>query len=178
MHIVGISGSLRKKSLNTALLRALSTLAPADATFEILTIAGLPLYDQDIEEASYPAVARELREKIRSADGVIIATPEYNRSMPGALKNFLDWTSRPESEPNPWSAKRVGVLGASSGPRGASFAQYDVRRILHYFDAKVINQPEIYMGSAQTKFDDTMNLTDERTAEQLRKLLATFAASE
>ncbi|MCI0695769.1 NAD(P)H-dependent oxidoreductase [candidate division KSB1 bacterium] len=134
MNIVAISGSLRKGSYNTALLRAAQKLAP-ELNIEILDISTLPIYNQDVEAANYPAEAKALREKIASADGVLIATPEFNRTPPGPLKNFLDWSSRPESEPLPWEGKPVGVLGASSSARGASFAQYDIRRIMSYFNA-------------------------------------------
>jgi chromate reductase len=145
MRIVGISGSLRAKSYNTALLRATQKLAPEGMAIEIVSY-DLPVYNQDVEEASFPQLARELREKIASADGVIIAAPENNRVPSSALTNFLAWTSRPETEPNPWDGKPVAVFGVSSGPRGASFAQYDVRRILGYFNARVMGQPEVALG--------------------------------
>lgn len=175
MNIIAFSGSLRKKSYNTGLLRALQKLAPADSSIEILDISRLPLFNQDDEESNFPFVGIELKNKIRSADGVLIATPEFNRTPPGPLKNFLDWSARPEGD-NPWIGKPVGILGASTGARGASFAQYDMRRILAYFDAYVMNQPEVYVGNAENKFDTEGNLTDEKTREQLQKFLTRFIA--
>lgn len=175
MNVVAFSGSLRKASYNTALLRAAAALAPKEMRIEIVSIDDLPLYNQDIEETSYPPPARELRQKIAAADGVLVATPEFNRTPPGPLKNFLDWTSRPESEPNPWSGKPVAVLGASTGARGASFAQYDIRRIMGYFNARVLGQPELYVGLADKKFDQSLALTEEKTAASLAKFLSAFS---
>ena len=175
MNIIGISGSLRTKSYNTALLRACQAIVPSGMTLDIVSIDGLPVYNEDTE-AQFPAQVRELRDAISKADGVILAVPEFNRGPSGAIKNVLDWSSRPENEPNPWAKKPVPVFGCSSGPRGASFAQYDIRRSLHYFDADVMNQPETYIGVVQEKFDDGMNLTDERTKAQLQKMLTAFSA--
>lgn len=176
MHIVAFSGSLREKSYNTALLRATAKLAPEGMTTEIVPLGNLPLYNQDIEESHFPSEATALKEKIRTADGVIIAVPEFNRMPPGPLVNFLDWTSRPESEPHPWNGKPVAILGASSGARGASFAQYDIRRVMGYFNARLMNQPELYIGNVKEKFDAELQLTDERTAESLKKFLSTFSS--
>ncbi len=173
MNIVGISGSLRKKSYNTALLRAAQELAP-NMGVEILDISTLPLYNQDVEEADYPQASRDLRAQIAAADGVLFAVPEFNRTMPAPLKNFLDWTSRPESEQNPWEGKKIGIFGSSSGPRGASFAQYDVRRVMGYFNARVMGQPEVYIGLNAEKFDADLRLSDERTKVTLIKFLTAF----
>ena len=172
VNIVAISGSLRKKSYNTALLRAAQKLAP-DMYIEILEIGNLPLYNQDLEE-NFPLEVLTLREKIKTADGVLFAVPEFNRTPAAPLKNFLDWISRPETEPVPFADKAVGILGASSGPRGASFAQYDIRRVMSYFNARTMGQPEFYLGIAQDKFDADLNLTNERTIETLKKFLAAF----
>jgi chromate reductase, NAD(P)H dehydrogenase (quinone) len=174
VNIIGISGSLRTKSYNTALLRAAQKLAPEGMSIEILPCDGLPVYNQDIEESDFPAIVRDLCEKIVKADGVIIAVPENNRVPSSALTNFLTWTSRPENEPNPWDGKPVAIFGVSSGPRGASFAQYDIRRVMGYFNARVMGQPEIYVGPANDKFDADQNLTDERTGKSVAKFLATF----
>lgn len=175
MRILAISGSLRKKSYNTGLLRACQELAP-DMGIEILDIHGLPVFNQDLEDTDFPLQVKEMREKIKAADGIIIATPEFNRTPPGPLKNFIDWSSRPESEPLPWNQKPIAILGASTGARGASFAQYDIRRIMAYFNARVLGQPEVYVGGASTKFDENSNLTDEKTKEVLKKFLTAFKA--
>ncbi len=173
MDIIGISGSLRAESYNTALLRAAQKLAPAGMTIDILSF-DLPVYNQDLEETTFPPQARELREKITKADGVIVAVPENNRVPSSALTNLLTWTSRPENEPNPWNGRPVAIFGVSSGPRGASFAQYDIRRVMGYFNARVLGQPEIYVGPAAEKFDAAQNLTDERTSKAVAKFLETF----
>lgn len=174
MRIVAISGSLRAKSYNTALLRAAQKLAP-DLNIEILDISALPVYNQDLEESDYPVAAKELREKIKAADGVLLAVPEFNRGVASSMKNFLDWSSRPEKEPMPWAKKPVGVLGASSGMRGANLAQFDVRRTLGYFNAYVMPQPEFYLANDEDgKFDAAMELTDVKTIEVLKRYLAAF----
>lgn len=174
MNILAFSGSLRKKSYNTALLRAAQQLAPEGMFIEIVSFDGLPVFNQDMEESNFPTLARELREKIKAADGILIAVPEFNRTPAGSLKNFLDWSSRPESEPLPWNKKPVAIFGVSSGVRGASFAQYDVRRVMGYFDARVMGQPEVYVGPASQRFDDNLNLTDEKTKEVVQKFLVAF----
>lgn len=175
MHIVAISGSLRKASYNTALLRAAQKVAP-EMGIEILDISTLPVYNQDLEVANFPEAVHALRAKIQAADGVLLAVPEFNRTIASPMKNFLDWSSRPENEPLPWTDKPVGILGASSGPRGASLAQYQVRSVMGYFNARVLGQPEFYLGNDADKFDADLHLTDERTIQSLQKFLKTFAA--
>lgn len=172
MHILVIYGSLREHSINKALARAVQANAPEGMQVEPLGVGGLPLYNQDDELTNYPATASEAKEKIAKADGVLIVTPEYNRAPPGSLKNFLDWTSRPEGA-HPWGGKPVGVLGASNGLRGASFAQYDIRRIVAYFNARVMGQPEYYLAQADTKIENNI-VTDEKSIKVLKKFLAAF----
>jgi chromate reductase len=169
-----MSGSLRKNSYNTALVRTAQQLAPEGMTIEMVSLDGLPVFNQDIEDTNFPPLARELREKIRATDGVLIAVPEFNRGPASSLKNFLDWSSRPESEPLPWEAKPVAIFGVSSGVRGASFAQYDVRRTMGYFNARVMGQPEVYVGPASQRFNENLELTDEKTKDVVTKFLATF----
>ena len=173
MTILGISGSLRKGSTNTALLRALQELAPAGMTIEIASIDAIPLYNQDAEETFPPAV-RALKAKIAAADGLIIATPEYNRSMSGVLKNAIDWLSRPYGE-NSFAKKTVLVAGVSGGKIGTAVAQSHLRQVLVHLDADVIGQPELYLGPAQTLFDEAGNLTDEATKELAQKALSVLA---
>jgi chromate reductase, NAD(P)H dehydrogenase (quinone) len=171
MNILIIYGSLNEKSINKALAMNAQKLAPEGMTIEILGIEGFPLYSDTIEKAGFPPIATQYKEKIKGADGIIIATPEYNRSMPGSLKNVIDWTSRGEL---PWRGKPVGVIGASDGLRGASFAQYDVKRILTYFGAYVMGQPEFYFHEADTKIDETGTISDEKTIQVLAKYLVAF----
>jgi chromate reductase len=172
MNVLAIYGSLREKSINKALARAAQANAPEGMTIELLGVGGLPLFNQDDELTNYPAVATEAKEKIAQADGVLIVTPEYNRTPPGSLKNFLDWTSRPEGK-HPWGEKPVGVLGASNGMRGASFAQYDIRRICGYFNASVMGQPEYYLAQGDTKIENDV-VTDPKSVEVLKRFLAAF----
>ncbi len=174
MKILAISGSLRKKSYNTALLRAAQKIAP-ELNIEILNYDAVPIFNQDFEESAFPQVVRDIRAHIVASDGVILAVPEFNRGPAGSLKNLLDWTSRPETEPNPWEQKPVGIVGASSGPRGAVLAQFDVRRTMSYFNARTMGQPEFYLGNDAEKFDANLNLTDTKSIEVLQRFLSAFA---
>ena len=173
MNILIIYGSLREKSINKMLARAVAALAPASMSVEVLGLAELPLYNPDLESA-FPEVAKKSKEKIRNADGIIIVTPEYNRSIPGVLKNMLDWTSRPYGD-NAWAGRPVGVLGASPGNLGATLAQYHLKQILGYLNTHILGQPEFHLN-ATGKFDDNGNLTDPTTKEYITKYLATFEA--
>ena len=172
MHVLAVYGSLREKSINKALACAAQENVPEGMAIELIGVGGLPLFNQDEELTNYPAVATETKSKIADADGVLIVTPEYNRTPPGSLKNFLDWTSRPEGA-HPWSGKPVGVLGASDGMRGASFAQYDIRRIMGYFNAKVMGQPEYYLAQGDKKIKNDI-VTDEKSIEVLKRFLLAF----
>ncbi len=169
IKIVGIIGSLRKGSLNRMLVNAIKELAPQGMTVEIAEIGNLPLFNQDLE-ANFPKEAQELKDKISAADSVIIATPEYDRSVPGVLKNALDWTSRPYGQ-SAWPGKVVAVVGASGGAIGTAVAQSHLKQILLYLDARVLGQPEFYLGGAVGKFDKDGKLTDETTKERIAKLL-------
>ncbi|OGG64038.1 hypothetical protein A3C18_00850 [Candidatus Kaiserbacteria bacterium RIFCSPHIGHO2_02_FULL_54_11b] len=173
MNILVIYGSLREKSLNKALARALGKNPPEGMTIELAGVGDLPLYNNDMEP-TFPKVATDYKVKIRSVDGIIIVTPEYNRSIPGALKNMFDWTSRPYGD-NAWKGKLVGVVGAASGNIGTALAQYDVKKVLAYLDAHIMGQPEFYLNGSD-KFDADMNLTDEKTKEHVTKYLAAFKA--
>src|SRR3989344_7522340 len=157
MHIVAISGSLRKGSYNTMLVKELAELAPEDMTIKVVEIGNLPLYNQD-DEATFPAVAQELKDKIEAADGVIIATPEYNRSIPGVLKNAIDWASRPYGK-NSFAGKPVLTMGVSVGKIGTAVAQSHLRQVMLYLDTDVIGQPELYLTNEI--FDVEGNIVDE-----------------
>lgn len=169
MNIIALSGSLRKGSYNTMLVRALQALAPEGMRIEIAEIRDLPLFNQD-DEAAFPAAAQALKNKIEAADGVIIATPEYNRSIPGALNNAIDWASRPWGK-NSFAGKPVLTMGVSVGRIGTAVAQSHLRHILLYLDAIVIGQPELYLGPAQELFDESGALTHEETKQLLLKAL-------
>lgn len=173
MNIVAISGSLRKDSFNTALLRSLQALAPAGMQITIADISGLPLYNQD-DEATFPAAAQALKDVVAAADGIIIATPEYNRSVPGVLKNAIDWASRPYGQ-NSFAGKPVLIMGATVGKLGTAIAQGHLRQMLTYLDMQVIGQPELYFGPAQEIFDGEGNSIDESTKDLLVKALKVLA---
>jgi chromate reductase len=171
---IAISGSLRKGSYNTNLLHAAVELAGEGVEIQMFDISSLPLYNQDTE-APFPEGAQALKDAIKNADGVIFATPEHNRSIPSALKNAIDWASRPWGQ-NSFATKSVLVLGASVGPIGTAVAQNHLKQILLYLDAHVIGQPEFYLGVAQDKFDGDGKLTDETTKEHLKKALEVLAS--
>jgi chromate reductase len=173
MKIIGISGSLRKASYNTALLRKLVSLQSQGMEIEPVRLNGIPVYDGDDEKDSgKPDAILELDQKIRAADGVIIVTPEYNFSIPGGLKNAIDWLSRGKS---PLKGKRMGVMGASDGPIGTARSQYHLRQTLQSQGSIVMPRPEIFVGNAGKKFDAEGNLTDDDTAQRLTKWLKAFA---
>jgi chromate reductase len=173
MKIIGISGSLRKASYNTALLRTLISLQPQGMEIEPIRLNGIPVYDGDDEKATgKPAAIQELDQKIRASDGVIVVTPEYNFSIPGGLKNATDWLSRGAS---PLKGKRIGIMGASDGPIGTARSQYHLRQTLQAHEAIVMPRPEIFVSTAHEKFDAQGNLTDEATLKRLGKWLKAFA---
>ena len=168
LRILGIAGSLRKASYNRAALRSAQTLAPPDAALEIFELHGIPAYNQD-EENNPPRQVVELKRKIREADAILLATPEYNYSVPGVLKNAIDWASRPYGD-SAWNGKPVAIMGASVGIFGSARAQYHLRQTFVFLNMYPVNQPEVMIGSAQHRFDAQGNLTDE----QSKKLIATL----
>ena len=172
LKILAFSGSLRKASSNSGLIRAAAELAGDEMDIVLIDISAFPLYNQDME-AAFPPELANLKKQIREADGIIIATPEFNRSIPGALKNMFDWTSRPYGD-NAWDNKRVVTMGASPGAIGTALAQYHLKQILLYLNARVQGQPEFYVSNSSDKFDKEGNLTDEKTKEYIKKLLESF----
>ena len=172
MNVIGISGSLRKGSFNTAALRAAQGLAPEGMTIERAEIGDLPLYNDDVRAAGFPPPAERLRAQIAAADAVLLVTPEYNYSISGVLKNAIDWASRPPNQP--FEAKPVAIMGASPGLFGSARAQYHLRQMLIFLNAMPVNRPEVMIGQAQNKFDADGNLTDEPTREFIRKLLVSL----
>jgi chromate reductase len=172
LKILGISGSLREGSLNTALLRAAVKYAPAGMTItEYEGLAGLPLYNGDLDtEERLPAGARELREAVRAADGLLIATPEYNYSIPGGLKNALDWASRPAAT-SALLHKPVAIMGAAPTNFGTVRAQLALRQVFFWTHSDVVVKPEVMVFRAHERFDEALNLTDEGTLTLVQGLL-------
>jgi chromate reductase len=169
IKILGIAGSLRKDSFNKSALRAAQQLVPDGATLEIFDIDGLPGFNQD-EERRPPPKVTELKSKIRGADAILLVTPEYNYSIPGVLKNAIDWASRPYGD-SAWKGKPVAVMGASIGVIGTARAQYHLRQVFVFLDMDPVNQPEV-MINASKSFDEKGNLTDPQTRDLIGKLLA------
>jgi chromate reductase, NAD(P)H dehydrogenase (quinone) len=169
IKILGIAGSVRKASFNKSALRAAQKLVPEGASIEIFDIDGLPGFNQD-EEKNPPAKVTELKAKIRAADAILFVTPEYNYSIPGVLKNAIDWASRPYGD-SAWNGKPVAVMGASVGVIGTARAQYHLRQVFVFLDMDALNQPEV-MINASKSFDDQGNLTDQQAKELIGKLLA------
>ncbi len=174
MNILVIYGSLSEKSLNKDLANAMPALSPADMHLEIVRVPEFSLYSRE-RETVFPTDVAAFKQKIADADGVIIVTPEYNRGIPGSLKNFIDWTSRPSGK-HPWSGKLVAVLGASSGPRGTIVAQYDLKRIMNHLGAHLMGSPEFYLDNSDKKINDAGELVDEKTKGYLQKYLTAFEA--
>jgi chromate reductase len=172
MTILGISGSLRKGSFNSAALRAARELAPEGVVIEIADLSEVPLYNDDVRVQGFPPAVERFREQIRAADALLFATPEFNYSVSGVLKNAIDWASRPPDQP--LAGKPAAIMGASGGPAGTSRAQYHLRQIGVFVDLKFVNKPEVMMGSAQDRFDAEGKLIHEPTREQIRKLLVSL----
>jgi chromate reductase len=172
-RLLGISGSLRKASTNTGLLHAISGLAPAHVQMDIATLHGIPLFDEDDEAANgKPAAVAELDARIRAADGIVIACPEYNFSMTGVLKNANDWLSRGGS---PYRWKRVGVVGAGGGQvAGTARAQYHLRQNLQALQAIVMPRPEVFITNNEVTFSADGFLTDDDTRRYVAKWLEAF----
>jgi chromate reductase, NAD(P)H dehydrogenase (quinone) len=169
IRILGIAGSLRRQSYNRSALRAAQQLVPEGATLEIFELDGIPGFSED-DEKNPPAKVVEMKKRIREADAILIVTPEYNYSVPGVLKNAIDWASRPYGD-SAWSGKAAAIMGASVGTLGTARAQYHLRQIFVFLNMFPVNQPEVMIGNASQRFDAQGNLTDEATKEYIRKLL-------
>ncbi len=172
MKVIGISGSLRKGSFNTLALRAAQKLAPAGMEVSVAEIAQIPLYNDDVRAAGEPAAVSALKAQIRAADALLIVTPEYNFSIPGVLKNTLDWLSRPP-EP-PLDGKVVGLMGASPGQVGTARVQYHLRQVMVFMNAFVVNKPEVFINHCAGKFNEQGELSDEATAKVIVELLGSM----
>ncbi len=169
IRVLGVSGSLRRGSFNTAALRAAQELAPAGLAIEAFDIAPIPLYNEDVREKGFPPAVEEFRRRIKEADALLIATPEYNYSVPGVLKNAIDWASRPPDQP--FDGKPMAIFGASPAFTGSARAQYHLRQVFIYLNALILNRPEVFITAAHTKFDDQGRLTDDATRKHVRALL-------
>jgi chromate reductase len=172
LKILGIAGSLRRGSFNAAVLRAAQELAPAGMTIDIFDIAPIPLYNEDVKVQGFPPVVADLRARIKAADGLVLATPEYNYSTSGVLKNTIDWASRPPEQP--FEAKPIALMGASGGALGTARAQYHLRQMFIFLNAHLLNRPEVMIGGATSKFDAEGKLTDQATRDLLGTMLTAF----
>jgi len=176
-RVLCLAGSLRRDSWNRRLLRAAATHAPATLHLDVYDgLSAVPLFDEDLEqrEPAGPAGVQALRKAIAAADGVIIATPEYNHAIPGVLKNALDWLSRESPDGEALLEKPVAVLGASSGPWGTRLAQASVRQVLHTCGALVMPTPTLFMANVGTRFDPDGALTDLAAAQSLQRFVQAF----
>ncbi|HXE45684.1 MAG TPA: NADPH-dependent FMN reductase [Conexibacter sp.] len=174
MRVLGLSGSLRRDSHNRALLRAAAAVLPPDVELvEWERIAELPAYDEDLDAALVPEPVRALREAIAAADAILVATPEYNRSLPGALKNALDWASRPHAT-NPLRGKPAAVVGASTGLFGAVWAQAEARKVLTTIGAEVLDR-ELPVGQADAAWAPDGTLADAELQARLEEIVGELA---
>jgi chromate reductase len=172
--IVVFVGSLQKESYNKKLAKTLEQLMPEGVEFNYVNIQ-LPLFNQDLE-ANYPAEAQAVKDIVTEADGVLFVTPEYNRSVPGVLKNAIDWASRPYGT-SAFTGKPVGIIGASISPVGTAVAQSDLRHIVAFLNMKLMGQPEVYVANTMgLSFDEDGILTDEHWRDNLKKYGEAFAA--
>ena len=169
-----VVGSLRKESINRKLANALIRLGPADFTFKELRIADLPPYNQDQDHAQAPEVQR-LKSELRAVDAVIFVTPEYNRSVPGVLKNALDNASRPYGQ-SAWAGKPAGIVGASIGTIGTAVVQSHLRGILAYLDMPTLGQPEVYLHVKDGFFDESGNIANAETRKFLHGWMDKYVA--
>jgi chromate reductase len=172
--ILGFAGSLRKGSYNKALLRAAAELLPKEAKLEIFDLEGIPPFNQELE-ARMPERVKEFKAKIKAADAVLIATPEHNYSVPGVLKNAIDWASRPHGD-NSFEGKLAAIMSASTGMLGGARAQYHLRQIFVFLDMYPVNRPEVFVNFAGQKIDEQGKLTDETSRKIIKQLLDSLVA--
>lgn len=172
--ILGFAGSLRKQSYNKALLNAAVELAPKNIKLEVFSLEEIPPFNQDLE-TRLPEKIRRFKAKIRAADAVLIATPEYNYSVSGVLKNSIDWASRPYGD-NAFEGKPVAVMSASIGMLGGARAQYHLRQMFVFLGMHPLNRPEVIVPFAGEKIDEKGRVTDEKTREKIRELVESLAA--
>jgi chromate reductase, NAD(P)H dehydrogenase (quinone) len=177
MHIIALSGALRRASYNTALLRAAIGMAPEGVTIELRTLHGIPLYDGDVEAEGIPEAVTKLREEIRAADALLISTPEYNNAIPGVLKNGLDWLSRPSGEgAKLFGAKPTGLVGATPGGFGTVQAQDALLSVFRTLGCDFWMGGRLMVSKAGTVFDADGKLVDDKVREQLQRFVLGFVA--
>ena len=169
INILAICGSLRAGSYNRAALRTAIELKPPGMTIETADIGSIPLYNEDVRAQGFPPPVEKLRQQIKEADALLFVSPEYNYSIPGVLKNAIDWASRPPDQP--FAGKPVAIMGAGAGMAGTARAQYDLRRCCVFLDMHPLNKPEVLIGVAHTKFDAEGAFTDEVGRSLIRDLL-------
>jgi NAD(P)H-dependent FMN reductase len=176
-RVIGIAGSTRRGSFNGSLLRAAAELAPSELEVEMASIAGIPLYDGDLErEQGVPSAVSELKDRIASADGLLLVTPEYNNSIPGTFKNAIDWLTRPPKDiPRVFGDKPVALMGATPGRGGTRMAQAAWLPVFRTLGAQLWAGGQMYVASAGQTFDADGQLTDATVRESLQKFLSGFA---
>ena len=176
MRLLGIAGSLREGSYNRGLLQATRELLPEGVKLVEHGLRELPFYDGDLEAAGDPEPVTALKDAIRAADAIVIATPEYNRGIPGVLKNAIDWASRPALA-SPLAGKPVAIMGATTGFAGTARAQQQLRDALEFPGAVVVQQPEVLVSEAYLRFDKNGELVDEQTRDEISALLAELTST-
>jgi chromate reductase, NAD(P)H dehydrogenase (quinone) len=174
MIVLGLCGSLRAASYNTAALRAAGKLMPSDMRLEIDTLEEIPAFNGDVLASGFPAPVARLRERIARADGLLFASPEYNYSMSGVLKNAIDWISRPPDQP--FHDKPMAIISASMGVLGGVRSQHHLRQSMVFLNGQVLNRPEVIIGQAQNKFDSAGNLVDDATRQIIVEQMAALRA--
>jgi chromate reductase len=174
LKILGFSGSLRRNSFNGAVLRAACELAPGEMEIATFDLSPIPLYNEDVRQKGFPSPVADFRARIRSADALLIVTPEYNYSVPGVLKNAIDWASRPPDQP--FDGRPVAILGASPGRLGSARAQYHLRQVFVSLNAPVMMRPEVMISGADKLIDEAGRLHDQGTKDLIRKLLDALVA--
>ena len=175
IKVLGICGSLRQGSYNRMALKAAGENLPLGMTIEAFDkLAEIPLYNEDVRAKGFPPAVAELRAKIKAADALLFVTPEYNFSMPGVMKNAIDWASRPPDQP--FAGKPAAIMGAGAGMAGTAHAQGDLRRSCVFLDIHPINKPEVRIGQAHTKFDADGGLTDEAARGFIRDMLVALVS--
>lgn len=174
INILGIAGSLRQSSYNRAALRAAKSLVPGNAALDIFELDGIPGFNQD-DEQNPPEKVVELKKRVLAADAILFVTPEYNYSIPGVLKNAIDWASRPYGE-SVWNGKPAAIMGASIGTLGTARAQYHLRQCCVFLNMFPLNNPEVMIPNAADRFDADGNLVDDKSRELIAQLIQSLVA--